>query len=67
MSLILTLGAHVLITAGLFCLTSLFYKESKGKNKLETDRFFENMETPVIADDQQDESTASKEINWVPW
>ncbi len=55
MSLILTLGAHVFITTGFFCATSLFYNESKDKNKVETDRFFENLETPVIADDQQDE------------
>jgi len=55
MSLILTLGAHVFITAGFFCATSLFYNESKDKNKVETDRFFENLEKPVLADDQQDE------------
>jgi len=55
MSLILTLGAHVFITAGFFWATSLFYKESKDKNKDETNRFFEYLETPVIADDQQDE------------
>ena len=55
MNLILTLAAHVFITAGFFCATSFFYKESKDKNKLGTDRFFENLETPVIADDQQDE------------
>ena len=55
MSLILTLGAHVFITAGFFCATSIFYNEAKDKNKIETDRFFVNLETPVIADDQQDE------------
>ena len=55
MNLILTLAAHVFITAGFFCATSLLYKESNDKNKLGTDRFFENLETPVIADDQQDE------------
>ena len=54
MSLILTLGAHVFITARFFCATSLFYQESKDKNKNETNRFFEHLETPVIADDQQD-------------
>lgn len=54
MSLILTLGAHVFITAGFFWATSLLYKEAKDQNKLETDRFFEKLETPVIADDQQD-------------
>ena len=55
MNLIMTLGAHVFITAGFFCATSLFYKEAKDKNKIETDQFFKNLETPVIADDQQDE------------
>lgn len=55
MGLILTLGAHVFITAGFFCITPLFYKEAKDANKAETDRFFVDLETPVIADDQQDE------------
>ena len=54
MSLILTLGAHVFITASFFCATSLCYKESTDKNKTETDRFFQHLETPVIADAQQD-------------
>ena len=40
---------------GLFCSTSLFYKESEDKNKVEADRFFKNLETPVIADDLQDD------------
>ena len=55
MNLILTLGAHVFITAGFFCSTSLFYKESEDKNKVEADRFFKKLETPVIADDRQDD------------
>ena len=55
MGLILTLAAQVFITAGFFCATSFFYHESNDKNKVETDRFFKNLETPVIADDQQDE------------
>lgn len=55
MSLILTLAAHVFITAGFFWATSLFYNESTDNNKAETDRFFKHLETPVIADDQQDE------------
>lgn len=53
MNLILTLGVHVVITAGFFCATSLFYNESNDKNKVDTIRFFENLETTVIADDQQ--------------
>ena len=55
MNLILTLGAHVFITVGFFWATSFFYNESKDKNKAETNRFFEKLETPVVADDQQDE------------
>ena len=55
MNLILTLGVHIFITATFFCLTSLFYKESNDKNISETKRFFENLETPVIADNLQDD------------
>ncbi len=55
MNIILTVAGHVFITAGFFWATSLFYKEAKDDHKLETDRFFEDLETPYIADDQQDE------------
>ncbi|WP_133471766.1 sodium:solute symporter family transporter [Paraglaciecola marina] len=54
MNLILTIGSHLLITAGFFCLTSLFYQAEKDQYKLQTDEFFKDLETPVIADDQQD-------------
>jgi len=37
MNLILTIGAHLVITAGFFCLTSLFYKEENDKYKEQTD------------------------------
>jgi len=55
MNLILTLGAHVFITAGFFSLTSLFYKAEKDQHKSERESFFKDFETPVIADDGQDE------------
>jgi Na+/proline symporter len=55
MNIILTIAGHVFITAGFFWATSLFYNEAKDQNKLETDRFFEDLETPVIADGLQDE------------
>ena len=55
MNIILTIAGHVFITAGFFWATSLFYNEAKDKNKQETDRFFEDLKQPVIADDQQDE------------
>ncbi|MEP1385882.1 MAG: transporter [Paraglaciecola sp.] len=55
MNLILTIGSHLLITAGFFCLTSLFYQEEKDQYKQQTDEFFKDLETPVIADDHQDD------------
>ena len=55
MNLMLTLAAHVFITAGFFCLTSLFYKEEKDTHKTQRESFFVDLETPVIADDFQDE------------
>ncbi|MBM1105775.1 hypothetical protein JQC67_06485 [Aurantibacter crassamenti] len=55
MNIILTVAGHVFITAGFFWATSLFYNEAKDDNKLETDRFFEDLQRPVIADGLQDE------------
>ena len=55
MNLMLTLAAQLVITAGFFCLTTLFYKEEKDSCKSEREHFFEDLETPVIADDAQDE------------
>lgn len=54
MNLMLTLAAHLFITAGFFCSTSLFYKEEKDKHRAQTDHFFQDLERPVIADDEQD-------------
>jgi SSS family solute:Na+ symporter len=55
MNIILTIAGHVFITGGFFWATSLFYNAAKDENKLETDHFFEDLNRPVIADDQQDE------------
>ncbi|MFB9055478.1 hypothetical protein ACFFU9_01870 [Mariniflexile ostreae] len=55
MDIILTIAGHVFITSSFFWATSLFYKEAKDENKQETDQFFKNLETPFIADNQQDE------------
>ncbi|WP_406684289.1 hypothetical protein N1F78_00745 [Seonamhaeicola sp. MEBiC1930] len=55
MNIILTIVGHVFITGGFFWLTSLFYNEAKDKHKLETERFFEDLKRPVIADNEQDE------------
>jgi Na+/proline symporter len=55
MNLILTIGAQVFITAGFFCSTTFFYKQERDPYRPETERFFEDLETPVIADFEQDE------------
>jgi Na+/proline symporter len=55
MNLMLTLAAHIFITAGFFSLTSLFYKEQKDHHVSEREGFFKDLETPVIADQTQDE------------
>ena len=55
MNLMLTLAAHVFITAGFFCLTTLFYDEESDNNRAQRTAFFKDLETPVIADDRQDE------------
>jgi hypothetical protein len=54
MGLILTIGGQVFITGGFFCLTSLFYKEASDKYVPQRRQFFEDLETPVIADFEQD-------------
>jgi Na+/proline symporter len=55
MNLILTIGAHLVITAGFFCSTALFYKEEKDPYREQTDAFFKDIITPVIADNEQDD------------
>lgn len=55
LSIILTIAGHIFITGGFFCLTTLFYREAKDKNKVEADRFFEDLQRPVISDGIQSE------------
>ncbi len=55
MNIILTIAGQVFITGGFFWATSLFYNEAKDNHKLETHRFFEDLQRPIFADDQQDE------------
>jgi len=54
MNLILTIGGQVFITGGFFCLTSLLYKESTDPYVKQREDFFEDLETPIIADFEQD-------------
>ncbi|MEP5567430.1 MAG: transporter [Halioglobus sp.] len=55
LNLVLTLAGHVFITAGFFCTTSLFYREQSDRYLKQREDFFVDLETPVIADDEQDE------------
>lgn len=55
MNLMLTIAAHLFITAGFFCSTTLFYKEERDQHRQERERFFVDLETPVIADSNQDD------------
>jgi len=54
-NLMITIAAHLIITAGFFCSTTFFYKEQSDEHKQETDRFFADLEIPVVADFEQDE------------
>ncbi|MBU2675675.1 MAG: transporter [Gammaproteobacteria bacterium] len=53
MNLMLTLAAHLFITAGFFCSTTLFYSEEKDNYRLLREDFFTDLETPVVADGAQ--------------
>ena len=53
--LMLMILAHLVITAGFFCATSWFYRSDKDPHKAQTDLFFEDLATPVIADYEQSE------------
>ncbi|NNF66277.1 MAG: transporter, partial [Gammaproteobacteria bacterium] len=55
LNLMLTLAAHILITAGFFCATTLFYREENDHYRLLREDFFKDLETPVIADAAQDD------------
>lgn len=55
MNLIMTIAAHLVITAGFFCSTTFFYRVEKDKYQKQTQAFFSDIETPVIADNAQDD------------
>lgn len=53
----ITVAAHLIFTGGFFCATTLFYKEENftKEEQQRTADFFKDVETPVVADDEQDE------------
>jgi len=54
-NLMITIAAHLTITAGFFCSTAFFYKEENDNHKEEREAFFIDVEKPVIADFEQSE------------
>lgn len=46
---------HLFITGGFFCLTTKFYKEPQGERKTEQQAFWNDVNTPVIEGEGQDE------------
>ncbi|HDY7461727.1 TPA: sodium:solute symporter family protein [Vibrio vulnificus] len=50
----ITIVAHLVFTAGFFWATTLFYSEAQDELKDETESFFNDIETEVVADDDQD-------------
>ena len=53
MNVILTIAAHLFITATFFCSTAFFYREDRDSHREETQQFFADLETPVISDGVQ--------------
>ncbi|MGI9248562.1 MAG: sodium:solute symporter family transporter [Woeseiaceae bacterium] len=55
LNVILTIAAHVFITATFFFSTTFLYREERDQHREETDRFFVDLETPVVSDGEQSE------------
>ncbi|KHT62994.1 transporter [Photobacterium gaetbulicola] len=50
----ITIAAHLFFTAGFFCLSTLFYKEEQDIHKETTLEFFNDVDTPCVAEEGQD-------------
>ena len=55
LNVILTIAGHVFITGPFFCATSLLYREERDHHRTETEKYFADLETPVVSDDRQDD------------
>lgn len=54
MKTMITIAAHLFLTAGFFCLTTLFYKEEKDTHKEVTVEFFKDVDTECVEEEGQD-------------
>lgn len=56
LSVILNIAAHLVLTGGFFCLTTLFHRHEDTPQQRETDAFFRDLDTPIITDDSPTEA-----------
>ncbi|MGF1735671.1 sodium:solute symporter family protein [Photobacterium satsumensis] len=54
MRTMITIAAHLILTAGFFCLTTLFYKEENDPYIETTKEFFEDVDTECVSEEGQD-------------
>ncbi|MFV0449955.1 MAG: sodium:solute symporter family protein [Vibrio sp.] len=54
MKTMITIAAHLFLTAGFFCLTTLFYKEENDTHKEVTAEFFKDVDTECVEEEGQD-------------
>ncbi|TNY85652.1 sodium:solute symporter family protein [Vibrio parahaemolyticus] len=54
MRTMITIAAHLVFTAGFFCLSTLFYKEETDTHKETTAEFFKDVDTECVAEEGQD-------------
>jgi hypothetical protein len=52
----INIAAHLVLTGGFFCLTTLFYKREETPVQRETDAFFADLERPELSDDRPTEA-----------
>ncbi|MEC5399613.1 sodium:solute symporter family protein [Uliginosibacterium sp. H1] len=66
-SVIINIAAHLVLTGGFFCLTTLFYKREESAIQQETDAFFADMERPVVTDDRPTASDLEQraKLGWI--
>ena len=57
----LSLAAHVIFTGGFFLLTTRFYKGLSPEREKEVDQLFENWNTPLVADSEEQQNLDTKQ------
>ncbi|GAL13549.1 sodium-solute symporter putative [Vibrio astriarenae] len=57
----LSLAAHVVFTGGFFLATTLVYKGRTPEREAEVEKLFENWNTPVVADSEEQQNLDTKQ------